>query len=115
VHELSIVQALIDQVEQHARARSATAVRNVCVRVGSLSGVDVQLLETAYETFREHTICAGAPLVTTEVPAAWSCPRCDALIAPGAVLRCPSCDLPARLTAGDEIILDRIEMEVRDV
>jgi Zn finger protein HypA/HybF involved in hydrogenase expression len=30
-------------------------------------------------------------------------------------LRCPDCAVPARLAAGDEIVLDRIEMEVSDV
>jgi hypothetical protein len=28
------------------------------------------------------------------------------------MLRCCRCDVPARLTEGDEIVLDRIEMEV---
>jgi Zn finger protein HypA/HybF involved in hydrogenase expression len=28
------------------------------------------------------------------------------------VLRCSRCDVPARLMEGDEIMLDRIEMEV---
>ena len=30
----------------------------------------------------------------------------------GNVLRCPDCARPARLTEGDEIVLDRIELEV---
>jgi Zn finger protein HypA/HybF involved in hydrogenase expression len=30
----------------------------------------------------------------------------------GEVLTCPACELPARLSQGDEIMLDRIELEV---
>jgi Zn finger protein HypA/HybF involved in hydrogenase expression len=30
----------------------------------------------------------------------------------GERLRCPDCGLPAALRAGDEIVLERIEMEV---
>ena len=33
-------------------------------------------------------------------------------ITPGRLLRCDICDRPARLAEGDEIMLDRIEMEV---
>jgi len=46
------------------------------------------------------------------VPAAWGCPACGEAVQPGLALRCPRCDLPAKLTRGDEILLDRIEMEV---
>jgi Zn finger protein HypA/HybF involved in hydrogenase expression len=34
------------------------------------------------------------------------------VVAPGDVLTCPDCGSPARLEEGDEIVLDRIEMEV---
>ena len=62
MHEYSIVQALIERVDAEARARRATAVHRLSMRIGELSGVEVELLTTAYETFRERTICAGAEL-----------------------------------------------------
>ncbi len=112
MHEYSIVGALLDQVGELAAQRDATAVHRLEVRIGELSGVEVELLETAFELFRERTICAGATLEVRPVPARWACPRCDGPIARGAALRCPDCAVPARLAEGDEIILDRIEMEV---
>jgi hydrogenase nickel incorporation protein HypA/HybF len=112
MHELSIVQALIERVEAEARAREATAVGRVVVAIGELSGVEPGLLAKAYDTFRERTVCAGAPLTIRAVPALWRCPACGAPPPRGAVLRCPACGLPARLEAGDEIVLERIEMEV---
>ncbi|MGE5233788.1 MAG: hydrogenase maturation nickel metallochaperone HypA [Acidobacteriota bacterium] len=112
MHEYSIVRALIDRVEREAAAHRATAVRRVEVRVGELAGVESGLLATAYETFRERTICAGAELVIRPVAARWSCPRCSAEPAAGAMLRCPACAVPLRLAAGDELVLERIEMEV---
>jgi len=45
----------------------------------------------------------------------WGCPACDTELAAGSALRCGDCGGPARLTAGDEIVLERIEMEVPDV
>jgi hydrogenase nickel incorporation protein HypA/HybF len=115
MHEYSIVQSLLARVEQEAAARGATRVRRLQVRIGELAGVDVDLLLTAYETFRERSICDGAEMAVTQVAAEWRCPHCNVLIHPGSVLRCTACDLPASLTSGDEIYLDRIEMEVRDV
>jgi hydrogenase nickel incorporation protein HypA/HybF len=113
VHEYSLVQNLVTRVEQEARRRSALRIHRLSVKVGELSGVDPELLQTAYDTFRAGTICAEAPLTLTRVAASWSCPRCEQPLARGAVLRCPACDVPARLDEGsDALTLDGIEMEI---
>jgi len=111
MHEYSIVQSLVDSVEAVARPRNA-AVHHVFVQIGELAGVDCDLLQTAYETFRLGTICELAPLTIERVAAQWHCPRCGAAFARGAVLRCAACNAPAELAAGDEILLRRVEMEV---
>jgi hydrogenase nickel insertion protein HypA len=112
VHEYSIVQALLARVEEKARAHRATAVHRLSVRIGELSGVEPQLLASAYEAFRERTVCDGADLAIESVPARWACTACGTVIARGAILTCADCGSPARLAEGDEIVLARIEMEV---
>lgn len=112
MHEWSIVQTLLGEAERHARARGARAVRRLHLRIGELSGVEIPLLETAWETFRERSCCDGAALEIERVPARWACPRCRSGLREGAPLRCEECGVPARLDGGDEIVLARIEMEV---
>ncbi len=112
MHEVSIVQALIDRVEVEARSRGATAIRRIRVRIGELAGVEPELLLSSYQVFRERTVCEGAELEVVRTEALWSCPSCGAAIPRGEVLRCVPCGLPARLAGGDEILLERIEMEV---
>ena len=112
MHEYSIVQALVERVEAEARARHAASVHRLSVRIGELSGVDVGLLATAFTTFRERTICERAELDVHSVPVRWECPECGREVSPGMMLRCSGCGAPARLASGDEIVLDRIEMEV---
>ncbi len=112
MHEYSIVGELISRVEAEARAHGATSVQRLQVRIGELAGVETELLATAYAIFREKTICCDAELEIEPVPAQWVCPQCRHSISRGEVLRCSTCRVPARLEGGDEIILDRIEMEV---
>jgi hydrogenase nickel incorporation protein HypA/HybF len=112
MHEYSLVQALLEQVDRQARAHHALAIYKLHVSVGELAGVEVALLKTAYATFRERTRCAGAELEVRSVPARWSCPGCGRVVPRGEPLRCVDCGTPARLGAGGEIVLDRIEMEV---
>lgn len=115
MHEYSIVSALLERVAHEAAPHPGAVVRRLHVRIGELAGVEPDLLRTAFETFRERGVCATAELEITPVAAEWRCRRCDRAIAPGAVLRCPDCDRPAQLVRGDDIILERIEMEVSDV
>ena len=112
MHEYSIVGELISRVEAEARAHGAASVHRIQVRIGELAGVEIELLESAYAVFREKTICSNARLEIDPIPARWACPQCRRSISRGEVLRCTHCQVPARLESGDEIILDRIEMEV---
>ena len=111
MHEYSIVQSLVDSVEKAVGTRIAN-VHRIEVRSGDISGVDPTLLATAYEVFRAGTRCESAEMVIERVPARWECPRCAGVIAAGLALRCPACNEPARLAAGDEIVRQRIELEV---
>jgi len=115
MHEYSIVQSLMAHIEAHARRHGAVAVRRVVVRIGELSGVEPDLLQTAYDLVRERSVCAEAPLEITAVEARWECRQCGRPVGRGQVLACEVCGAPARLAAGDEIVLERMELEVGDV
>lgn len=114
MHEYSIVQSLIDRVEAEVKKNGATSVASLTVRIGEISGVDARLLKTAFDTFREKTICAAAELTIEDVPAVWKCPVCGEPPKAGGPLRCFACNQPAKLVSGDEILLAHLELEVPD-
>jgi hydrogenase nickel incorporation protein HypA/HybF len=112
VHEYSIVQALLDRVAEAAHGYAEPRITEVRVRIGELSGVETSLLRKAYDAFREGTLCRDAALMIETAPARWACPRCGGDVVSSGVLRCARCDRPARLVEGDEILLERVAMEV---
>jgi hydrogenase nickel incorporation protein HypA/HybF len=112
VHEYSIVSALLDRVGAEVRARGAVSVGAVTVALGRQSGVDPGLLRSAFELARAGTPCAGAELELREIDCRWECRSCGGEAAAERPLRCPSCGGPTRLVAGDEIVLERLELEV---
>ena len=112
MHEYSLAQALVERVEREARAREASAVHRVTVRIGPLSGVEPALLVTAYGHLREGTLCAGAELALAGEDVVWRCEACGQVLVPGTALCCPDCGLPARLAGGDALVLERIDLEV---
>ena len=112
MHEYSLVRALLDRVDAEARTHGAVAVSRLTVRLGELAGVELDLFRSAFDMCREGSVCAGAELAIVPVKPRWECPGCGARIEAGSLLRCDECGAPARLAAGDELILERIEMEV---
>lgn len=112
MHEYALVSALIDRVERELAAHPGAIARVVRVLVGEQAGVELELLRTAYETCRAGGPCRDAELAIRAEPAAWQCAACGRALPPGAILRC--CDRPARMTAGGDLVLERIELEVPD-
>lgn len=112
MHEYSIALALMERIDAEADSRRAVSVHRVRLRIGELSGIEPDLLRSAFEIVRERTRCQAAVLDITEIPAAWVCSGCGRPIGAGAVLQCPDCGAPARLAAGDEIVLEQLELEV---
>jgi hydrogenase nickel incorporation protein HypA/HybF len=112
MHELSVASSLLDLVERHAGAHHARRIVRVSVRIGAQSGVEPELLRSAWDLVSERSAAAGAALALETVPVRWECPRCGDAPAPGTALRCARCDVPAALASGLELVLDRIELEV---
>lgn len=114
MHEYSIVAALVERVEVEVARAGAIAVRRLTVQIGVAAGVEAELLLSAWEIFRDGTVCAGAELAIESVPVAWACTRCGAVPEKVGTLRCPSCSSPLRMVRGDDLTLRQIEMEVRE-
>lgn len=111
MHEYGLVSGILRRVEEEAQRHGAHRVHRIFVSVGELAGVDPELLVRAYDTFRERTVCAAADLEVRTVRARWACKRCQAPLERGAILAC-ACGGRAQLLEGDDLILDRIELDV---
>ena len=114
MHELAICQALITQVEDIAVQRTAW-VRQVRIGVGPLSGIEPQLLESAYPLACAGTWAEGSQLNIEHIDVRVRCRGCGAetMAAPNRLV-CGACgDWHTDLLAGDELLLLRVELETR--
>ncbi|MGD8630160.1 MAG: hydrogenase maturation nickel metallochaperone HypA [Gammaproteobacteria bacterium] len=112
MHELSICQALIEQVEALAREEDALQVVQVRVAIGPLSGVEPQLLQQAFQLARAGSIAATASLLIDPLPVRVSCRECGQETgAEVANLVCGNCgDWHTELVSGDEMLLTHVEL-----
>ncbi|MDX5332738.1 MAG: hydrogenase maturation nickel metallochaperone HypA, partial [Gammaproteobacteria bacterium] len=68
MHELSVCQSVISQVEQIARTHQAKAVSLVQLSIGPLSGVEPALLAQAFPIAQAGTLAEGAALELESLP-----------------------------------------------
>ena len=113
MHELSVCMALLDQVRRIATERNATQVSRIVLQVGPLSGVEPELLRSAYPIAAAGTIAAEADLVIEDTAVIIRCRNCGAESDVAANrLVCARCDsLRTSLVSGDEMILQSLELD----
>lgn len=113
MHEFSIVNALLEMCEKNARANDAQKITRVEVKIGKLSGVEAHLLETAFNTFKEQTVCDEAEFVIHVQDVVIRCRdcACESALTQNELL-CPACQSrDVSIVDGEEMYLMRLEME----
>ncbi|MFJ9444580.1 hydrogenase maturation nickel metallochaperone HypA [Kitasatospora sp. NPDC101235] len=112
MHEMSIAEAVVEQVDAAAREHRAPGVARVRLRVGELAGVVPEALDFCFELACAGTLVAGAVLDTESVAARARCAPCAVEWAVGMPpdLGCPSCS-----GGGGVELLSGRELQILDV
>ena len=113
MHEYSIVQSLLESCEEHTRANDSTNVTKVIVKIGVLSGVEPDLLQTAFDTFKEKTVCDKAEFIINHQKVVIACLSCDkeSILEKNEFL-CPKCQSnKVKVIDGEDMYLMSLEME----
>ncbi len=114
MHELSIVDALIEQVKREVhRAGQSGKVRGIELSIGRLSGVNCDSVRFAFELLAPGTLVEGAEIVIHEVKAACRCQACNARVEiDDIIFKCPKCSSDAVIIEGGrDLLLQSINVE----
>ncbi len=113
MHELGIATAALEQVLAQARQAGAHQVARIGLRVGTLSGVDADALQFAFEAILPGTAADGAIIEIDPVAAVAHCPDCqrDFAAPDDYFCACPRCGrISTTLKQGRELELTRLEI-----
>lgn len=112
MHEFSVCQSLIAQVETIAATRAARGVERIRVTVGPLSGVVPELLVNAFELTKAGTVAASATLVLDAAPLVMRCTACGAQSRTELTdMSCQACGhWQTTVVSGDELTLRDIDL-----
>jgi len=113
MHEYSVVQALLEQIEEIAEQNEASQVTKIIVKIGVMSGIEAHLLEIAFNTFKEKTICEKADFIINIQQLKIRCSSCDKENELEKIhYSCPECSsTDVEVIDGEDMFLMSLEME----
>jgi hydrogenase nickel incorporation protein HypA/HybF len=114
MHELSLVESVLEIVEQYREREKFRRVNSIRLSFGRLSCIEPQALRFAYEVRTKGTPLAGASLEFDVLPAVVHCFHCeqDLEIQGAYAAVCPRCRGEEVVLAGGTEELRLLELDV---
>jgi hydrogenase nickel incorporation protein HypA/HybF len=113
MHEVSLLQDLVELVAAEARKQPFTRVHVIRLKLGILGHAEPDALQFCFDAVTSGTIADGARLEIEMVPALGLCVHCRLTTKlQERFTACPGCGgVPLRIVAGDEMRLAELEVE----
>jgi len=112
MHELGIMQNIVNTVQNYAKENDINKVSTVILEIGRISGVVPQALEFCFDVCSNGTVLEGAKLEIDNVAAVGRCKKCNAefdLIKNN--FCCPTCGRADwEMLSGRELIIKGLEV-----
>lgn len=117
MHEFSLVRSLLDQVAGIARANPGHGVDSIELELGPLSGVEPDLVASAFMQLAPEAGLSGARLVLEEVALSARCHDCGRSFEVREFdFRCPhGCSAAIHIERGDGCIVKRVTLVAEQV
>lgn len=115
MHEISLVQGLLQQLHDIAREHKTTKVTKVTMVIGPLSGVVVDSFRFGFDILtKEDELVADAELEIVIPEVTYRCSACGATITTAGQRpeNCSACGDPILIAEeGNDLVLQQVEME----
>jgi hydrogenase nickel incorporation protein HypA/HybF len=113
MHEWSLVNALLRQVEDLAAEHPGSQVVSIRVRIGEFSGVEPDLLGSAFEQLILDSPLRGATLDLERVPLEALCEQCGSQFRIEQFdFKCDNCgSVKLSIRGGEELLLQSVTLE----
>jgi len=113
MHELSVAQSILDSALRHAEERGFQRILSVHLKIGRLSGIEVESLRFCFEVLSAETMARSADLTVDLLPIRGKCRQCGREFNLEEVdFVCPGChNRDIEVVSGTEMLMDKMEVE----
>lgn len=110
MHEVSLLAALVDQIEELAPRENFDRVLKIRIAVGAWSGVESSCLEFCYPEVTRNTVLEGSELILEPVGIELECKSCGRISHPEAeTVFCSGCQ------SGEVVVKKGKEFQILDL
>lgn len=113
MHEMVVTENILNIATRHALHAGAKRVTDIHFTIGQLSSIVDDSVQFYWDMISENTICQGATLHFSRIPATMVCLECgnEYNLNEDGLRPCPSCSsFHLKPKTGEEFFLDSIEI-----
>jgi len=112
MHEMSLMESVLEIVEDEAKKAGATSVKAVKLVIGELSHVEPEAMAFCFEAVVRGSMAEGARLEIERTPGRGWCLDCAETVALSERFgACPKCgNHRVQMTAGDDLRVGELEV-----
>ena len=112
MHEMAIAEGILNIAFDYAKQNKASKISNITLKLGEMSGVELEALNMSFEVLIKNTIAEGAELIVNKVPIIGQCNKCgkDFHIEHYNFF-CPECNGILILKSGRELQVESLDLE----
>ncbi len=117
MHEMSIAHAILTEAEKIALENNAQKVLWVRVKIGIMTGVVTEQLQSAFEIYkRQFEACTELELIIHEQPLVLVCKACGKRThTTDYILQCEHCHTTeVDILDGDSMFIEQLELDLKE-
>ena len=112
MHEMAIVEGILDIAFDYAKQNQASKITTITLKIGEMSGVEIEALNMSFDVLTKDTIAEGAELIVNRIPIIGQCNKCgEKFQIEHYNFFCPQCDGILILKSGRELQVESLDME----
>ena len=113
MHEISIIESILEVAEEKAREVNSPSIKVIKLRLGQFTNIARESLEFAFEVARLGTLAECARLEIEVVPMVLHCVVCNSRAQPTRAISliCAQCGFPLKIISGKELQIEFIQNE----
>ncbi len=110
MHELSVVTSILKIAEEEVKKAKGKDVKEITLKIGKLSGVELDSLHFAWEQCMKGTVLEKADLIVMEPEGKARCAECNTVFDLEKIYdTCPECHSPFKeIISGKELKIKKL-------
>ena len=112
MHEMAIAEGILNIAFDYAEQNKASKISRITLKIGDMSGVELEALNMSFDVLTKNTIAEGAELIVNKIPIIGQCNKCGKEFHIEQYnFFCPECDGILILQSGRELQVESLDMD----